>query len=167
MTEEELQEIRRMTRQLRAERGQERIHRALSGIRNSMTELYQVPGELAKIAMKAGLSAESLVQAMETLNKIQGEMKSIQGAVLSASYHVAEEALGINEDTQDMANALTPILAERAYLEGDPKTIVAVLRAVEPETFEAAKALLLEVEPEKFRLLFGDLPEAVNKFVDS
>ena len=155
MTEEELQEVRRLTRQLRAERGQDRVRRALTGIRNAMTELYQTPGELTKIAMKAGLSAENLMQVMETLGKIQAEVKSVQGAVLSASYHVAEEALGISEDTQDLANALTPILAERAYLEGDPKTIVSILRAVESETFEAAKALLAEVEPEKYRQLFG------------
>lgn len=159
MTEEELQEVRRATRRLVAERGQERIMKSLTGLRNALNELYRAPEALTKAAMRLGMSNEMIDQVVETLLKVKDQNAGIKGEVLSTSFHLAEESLGVSEATQEMANVLTPMLAERTYLEADPKSLVAVFRAVTVENWTEARELLKQVEPAKYSALFGDSGE--------
>lgn len=148
--------LKKVARRLRSERTTDRIKKDLAAYRAAVVEIGNAPSRITSSVMELGISEDLIDQAIKNLQEAKTISEETKGEMIAQAYHLAEAALSLDSTTQDIANALTPLLNERAFLELHVPTMVAILQATTSETFKQAKEALQGADPEQYQALFGD-----------
>ena len=113
-----------------------------------------------------GTVEQVLTESVPDIDKAVSILDMVRSQLGAAVGHVKEAREEVEDDTSpyDMANLVTPFIAERAAFESDDKIIAEVLRGVWDDAFKKAYAQL--TKDEKLRLLKIQLNEAKAELFD-
>lgn len=156
MSDDELQHIRRKTRQLRSEKLSDRIKKDITAYRNAVLDIVQTPRDITSSAVKLGLGEDMIDQAIANLQAAKINSGEVKREIISRAYHLAEAAMSVSGTTEDIANLMQMILSERVFLELQAETLVSILRATPGQRMAEARELLKKIDSSKYVELFGE-----------